>query len=387
MENVKNEMKLEFLSRSANEAFARIAVASFASQLDPTIEELADIKTSVSEAVTNSIIHAYDGKEGVIKIHSKLYENEIEIEVMDSGVGIENIEEAKAPLFTTKGNLERSGMGFTIMENFMDELKVESVVRAWNENLYEKNHQNKRIGGNELKIDEKYLMNEVQSGNQDALEILIKQNNGLIWCIVRRFYGRGYDLEDLYQIGSIGFIKAVKRFNMGYDYKLSTFAVPYIMGEIKKFMRDDGMIKVSRRVKELSFKVKEIEKDYFARNGESVTIKELAKMLEESEENICCALECGRQIESINEVFTENGKEEKIERVIGRMDEQNKIVDKIAVDDMVNKLSLRDKTIIKLRYFKEKTQVQVAKILGISQVQVSRIEKKILDDMKEKMVG
>ena len=132
MDNLKNEMKLEFLSRSANEAFARIAVAAFASQLDPTIEELADIKTSVSEAVTNSIIHAYDGKDGIIKIHSKLYENEIEIEVVDTGIGIENIDEAKTPLYTTKSNLERSGMGFTIMESFMDELKVESVVRAWN---------------------------------------------------------------------------------------------------------------------------------------------------------------------------------------------------------------------------------------------------------------
>ena len=230
-------------------------------------------------------------------------------------------------------------------------------------------------------------MNEVQNGNQDALEILIKNNNGLIWCIVKRFYGRGYDLEDLYQIGSIGFIKAVKRFNMKYDYKLSTFAVPYIMGEIKKFIRDDGMIKVSRKVKELSFKIKEIEKGYLSQTGESMTIKELSNILNESEENICCAIECSKQIKSINEFFTDNGKEEKIERVIGKSDEQNKIVDRIVVNDMVNKLSLRDKTIIKLRYFKEKTQIQVAKILGISQVQVSRIEKKILDDMKEKMVG
>lgn len=132
MNNIKNEMKLEFLSKSVNEAFARIAVASFASQLDPTIEELADIKTSVSEAVTNSIVHAYDGKEGIVKIHSKLYENEIEIEVIDTGMGIENIEEARKPLYTTKENLERSGMGFTIMESFMDELKVESIVRTWN---------------------------------------------------------------------------------------------------------------------------------------------------------------------------------------------------------------------------------------------------------------
>ena len=125
---LKNEMKLEFLSKSANEAFARISVAAFASQLDPTIEEIADIKTSVSEAVTNAIIHAYPNKEGIVKIKAVLFENEIEIEVSDTGEGIENVNEAKAPLFTTKGNLERSGMGFTIMENFMDNLKVESIV-------------------------------------------------------------------------------------------------------------------------------------------------------------------------------------------------------------------------------------------------------------------
>lgn len=128
MENLKNEMKLEILSRSVNEAFARISVSAFAAQLDPTIEELADIKTSVSEAVTNSIVHAYDGKEGIIKIHSRIIDNFIEIEIIDTGCGIENVEEAKVPLFTTKGNLERSGMGFSIMESFMDELKVESVV-------------------------------------------------------------------------------------------------------------------------------------------------------------------------------------------------------------------------------------------------------------------
>lgn len=126
--NIKNEMKIEFLSKSANEAFARISVAAFASQLDPTIEEIADIKTSVSEAVTNAIIHAYPNKDGIVKLRAVLLEDEIEIEVSDSGEGIENIEEAKEPLFTTKGNLERSGMGFTIMENFMDKLKVESIV-------------------------------------------------------------------------------------------------------------------------------------------------------------------------------------------------------------------------------------------------------------------
>lgn len=125
---VKNEMKLEFLSKSNNEGFARVVVACFASQIDPTIEEIADIKTAVSEAVTNAIIHAYPNGEGLVKIVSRLYEKEIEIEISDTGIGISDIEEAKVPMYTSKSGLERSGMGFTIMESFMDALKVESIV-------------------------------------------------------------------------------------------------------------------------------------------------------------------------------------------------------------------------------------------------------------------
>ena len=123
-------MKLEFKSKSSNEAFARIAVAAFASQLDPTLEEISDIKTAVSEAVTNCIIHGYDGKDGVVHINCKLYENTIDIEVIDYGKGIENLEVAKQPLYTSKPELDRSGMGFTIMENFMDEFSVESIVNV-----------------------------------------------------------------------------------------------------------------------------------------------------------------------------------------------------------------------------------------------------------------
>lgn len=123
-----NEMKLEFISKSCNEAFARITVAAFASQLDPTIEELSDIKTSVSEIVTNSIIHAYDTSDGIIKIISKIIDNTIVIEISDTGKGIEDVELARKPLYTSKAELERSGMGFTIVENFMDELKIESIV-------------------------------------------------------------------------------------------------------------------------------------------------------------------------------------------------------------------------------------------------------------------
>lgn len=123
-----NEMELNFLSKSNNEAFARITVAAFAAQLDPTIEELADIKTAVSEAVTNCIIHGYEDTEGIVKVKATLLDNVIEIEISDNGKGIEDIELARKPLYTTKGNLERSGMGFTIMESFMDEVEIHSVV-------------------------------------------------------------------------------------------------------------------------------------------------------------------------------------------------------------------------------------------------------------------
>ncbi|MBQ3408850.1 MAG: anti-sigma F factor [Clostridia bacterium] len=124
----ENEMKLEFVSKSNNEAFARIAVAAFASQLDPTIEELADIKTAISEAVTNCIIHGYENTKGIIKIVSKIFANTLEVEISDTGKGIENIELARKPLYTSKSNIERSGMGFTIMESFMDDVNIESVV-------------------------------------------------------------------------------------------------------------------------------------------------------------------------------------------------------------------------------------------------------------------
>ena len=125
---MENRIKLELMSKSTNESFARIAVSAFVSQLDPTIEELADIKTAVSEAVTNCIIHAYEEKEGIIYIECSLNNNEVTIEIKDNGIGIENIDVAKEPLYTSKPELERSGMGFTIMESFMDDVKIESIV-------------------------------------------------------------------------------------------------------------------------------------------------------------------------------------------------------------------------------------------------------------------
>lgn len=223
-------------------------------------------------------------------------------------------------------------------------------------------------------------------GNSKALEKMIELNNGLIWSIAKRFTGRGYELEDLYQIGCIGMIKSIKKFDFKFGVKFSTYAVPYILGEIKKFLRDDGIIKVSRSIKELGIKIKEIEKEYVLKKGESISVKKLSDLLKVPEVDIVSAIEASKQVESINEEVYEDGKSTKIDKIVSNRDEQGKIIDKIVVNEMVNSLKERDKKIIVLRFYKEKTQTQVAEILGISQVQVSRIEKRILKDLKNKLI-
>ena len=233
---------------------------------------------------------------------------------------------------------------------------------------------------------ENTLIFEAARGNEEKMEELINKNVGLIWSIVKRFIGRGYETEDLYQIACMGFIKAIKRFDFKYEVKLSTYAVPYILGEIKKFIRDDGIIKVSRRIKELGMKIRQIEKEYFIKNGESISVKKMAEILNVSEEEVLSAIDAGKQVESINEEVYEEGSCEKIERIVADSDEQSKLIDKLTITELVEALNMRDKEVIKLRFYKEKTQTQVAKILGISQVQVSRIEKRILNELKSKLL-
>lgn len=234
--------------------------------------------------------------------------------------------------------------------------------------------------------NESTLIFEAARGNEEKMEELINKNVGLIWSIVKRFIGRGYETEDLYQIACMGFIKSIKRFDFKYEVKLSTYAVPYILGEIKKFIRDDGIIKVSRKIKELGLKIRQIEKEYLAKNGESVSVKKMAEILNVSEEDVLSAIDAGKQVESINEEVYEEGSCEKIERIAIDSDEQTKLIDKLTITELVEALNVRDKEVIKLRFYKEKTQTQVAKILGISQVQVSRIEKRILNELKSKLM-
>ncbi len=194
-------------------------------------------------------------------------------------------------------------------------------------------------------------------------------------------------MEDLYQIGTIGFIKAIKRFDTSFDVKLSTYAVPYILGEIKRFIRDDGTVKVSRGIKELAVKIRELQTNYLRETGQEITILEVAKKLKISKEEVAVALDSLNPVVSIYEDTYSNdeGSISIIDKIKNDVDEAEQISNRISIREIINSLNDRDKQIIMLRYYKNNTQSQVAKILGISQVQVSRIEKKILEHMKLKM--
>ncbi len=227
----------------------------------------------------------------------------------------------------------------------------------------------------------KILIQKSQAGDEKALERLIQENHGLIWSIVRRFWYREMEPEDLYQIACIGFIKAVRRFDFTFDVELSTYAVQYIFGEIKKFLRDDGIIKISRNIKELGSKIKNLKKMH----GEHLKLSQIAQMLRVTEEEVCMAIDAGRKVESINQYIYEDGNCQIQEKIVAD-NEEEQVIDKILIAELMEHLKVREKEIIELRYFKEKTQTQVADIMGISQVQVSRIERRVLSRLKEELI-
>ncbi len=214
---------------------------------------------------------------------------------------------------------------------------------------------------------------------------LVENNKGLIWNIVKRFTGRGYETDDLYQIGCMGFIKAMKRFDTSFEVQVSTYAVPYILGEIKRYIRDDGMIKVSRSTKELAIKILELQKQYLAKTGEEISILEISNTLKMPKEEITYAMDSLKPVSSIYEENSSDDSRNVIDKIPCAKDESNNIVDKIALKQLIENLDDREKQIILLRFYKDKTQSEVAKVLGITQVQVSRIEKKILNSMKLKL--
>lgn len=233
------------------------------------------------------------------------------------------------------------------------------------------------------------MIQKAQNGNKDDMTKLIEDNNGLIWSIVRRFSGRGYDIEDLYQIGCIGFIKAILRFDTSFEVRLSTYAVPYILGEIKRHLRDDGPIKVSRSIKELNIKILELQKEYQNKYAREITLEEISKELKITKEEITMALDSARPVDSIEEARYRDSKTDKtvsiLEKISTGKDEQTEITNRIVIKNLISELDEKEREIIMLRYYKQKTQTQVSKILGITQVQVSRIERKILNNMRRKL--
>ncbi len=226
---------------------------------------------------------------------------------------------------------------------------------------------------------------EAQNGSKSAMERLIKDNNGLIWSIVKRFRNRGYEIDDLYQIAAMGFMKAIKKFDTSFDVRLSTYAVPYILGEIRRYIQTEGPIKISRSIKDLGYKISELQKEYI-REGKELTIEEMAKELGAEKEEIVAAMESKMPINSIYEEEGSDGDGINIEDKISTgIDEQNMIINKVAIMDLLEKLDDKEKQVILLRYYRGKTQTEVSKIMNVNQVQVSRIERRALEIMRRRL--
>ena len=231
------------------------------------------------------------------------------------------------------------------------------------------------------------LIAQAQEGDKLAKEKLVKHNMGLVKSVLRGFLNRGYDMEDLFQIGSIGLLKAIDKFDTSFDVKFSTYAVPMIAGEIKRFLRDDGMLKVSRSLKQTANRVKYAQESLSKSFGREPTIQEIADELQIDREEIVMALESSYQPDYLYDVVHQEDSNPLriIDKISLDEEQEDEIIDNIVLKEALSHLKERDRQIIILRYFKDKTQVEVAKLLGISQVQVSRIEKRIIEEIKSKL--
>ncbi|KGX92226.1 RNA polymerase sigma70 [Pontibacillus halophilus JSM 076056 = DSM 19796] len=223
-----------------------------------------------------------------------------------------------------------------------------------------------------------------QDGDVDARNLLVEKNMRLVWSVVQRFLNRGYDPDDLFQIGCIGLLKSVDKFDLSYDVKFSTYAVPMIIGEIQRFIRDDGSVKVSRSLKEIGNKIRKKKDEMTKSLGRTPTVQEIAESLEITAEEVVLAQEAAKSPHSIHETVYENDGDP-ITLLDQIADQDTKWFDKIALQEAIRTLDERERLIIYLRYYKDQTQSDVAERLGISQVQVSRLEKKILSHIKGQM--
>ena len=239
-----------------------------------------------------------------------------------------------------------------------------------------------------LKPEEKEaLWERITQGDKEARDTIFEENIGLIWSIVKRFQNRGVELEDLFQIGSIGLLKAVDKFDLSYDVKFSTYAVPMISGEIKRFLRDDGMIKVSRSLKEVCYKAylarEKLEKEL----GRDPQIAEMAGEIGIPQEELMMALDSNVEIESLQKtIYQGEGNDIRlIDKLEEKKNRQEESLNRILLEEILGQLTVSERRLIYMRYFQERTQTEIARELGVSQVQVSRMEKKILKRLRDKM--
>ncbi|MCZ0754591.1 RNA polymerase sporulation sigma factor SigF [Anoxybacillus sp. J5B_2022] len=230
----------------------------------------------------------------------------------------------------------------------------------------------------------KELIRRSQEGDEEAREEIIQKNMRLVWSVVQRFLNRGYEPDDLFQIGCIGLLKSVDKFDLSYDVKFSTYAVPMIIGEIQRFIRDDGTVKVSRSLKETGNKIRKAKDELSKQYGRAPTVTEIADYLQISPEDVVLAQEAARSPTSIHETVYENDGDPIT--LLDQIANQEELwFDKLALKKAIEELEERERLIVYLRYYKDQTQSEVASRLGISQVQVSRLEKKILQQIKQRM--
>jgi RNA polymerase sporulation-specific sigma factor len=229
------------------------------------------------------------------------------------------------------------------------------------------------------------LLSAAKSGDKESRDLLVEKNMGLVWSVVRRFAHRGYEPEDLFQIGVIGLMKAIDYFDTSYEVRFSTYAVPMISGEIKRFLRDDGMIKVSRSLKEQSWKIQRAREQLSHKNGREASLSELCACTGLEAEDILSALEAGCEVESLNKViFQSDGQPVRlVDKLVEHKDRHGELLDHLLVEELMEKLDARERELIILRYYCNETQSRIADYFGVSQVQISRMEKRILKRMRE----
>lgn len=231
------------------------------------------------------------------------------------------------------------------------------------------------------------LIKSAHEGDKKARDTLIEENIGLVWSIVKRFQNRGVEMEDLFQIGSIGLIKAVDKFDLSYEVQFSTYAVPMITGEIKRFLRDDGILKVSRSLKEMAQKAYGVREALEKQKGREPTVSEIAEELDVPVEELMLAMEAGSQVESLQQVIYQGDGNDisLMDKLEEKENTGEKLLNRLFLEEILGELDGKERELIFKRYFLEKTQSAIAEEMGISQVQVSRMEKKIIKEMRGKL--